>query len=265
MRACTATIRLHMKKALQYRVEAVSGFFTQVFFGFMQISLYSVFLSQGQDTFTVVEMASYIWLQQALLTVLKYYDTSKQEITNQILNGDISYQIIRPIDLYNYWYSINFAKPIGSFTLRGIPMLIMALFLPAGYGLMIPSITNFLMFLVSLTIAVMLVVAINTFFHIIVLHTMSATGIFSFAMAIGALLSGMVIPIPMLPESVQMVFNFFPFRYITDLPFRIYIGNISGLTALWQMGIQVVWFIFFLVLGKILLKAKLKRLVVQGG
>ena len=78
-------------------------------------------------------------------------------------------------------------------------------------------------------------------------------------------MAGGVIPIPMMPEAVQNILNFFPFRYVADLPFRIYIGNINGISALVQMGIQLAWLILIVAIGKLALSRKMKNLVVQGG
>ena len=78
-------------------------------------------------------------------------------------------------------------------------------------------------------------------------------------------MAGQVVPIPMLPTSLQKVLNFFPFRYISDLPFRIYIGNINGTDALIQIGIQIVWLILIVGIGKLVMSKKINNLTVQGG
>ena len=83
--------------------------------------------------------------------------------------------------------------------------------------------------------------------------------------AIGFLLAGAIVPIPMMPQSVQAILNYFPFRYVSDLPYRIYIGNINGLDAVIQICIQVCWTIGLIIVGKIVMNKKLKKLVVQGG
>ena len=265
MRTFIATLKMETKRTFQYRAAAISGIFTHLFFGFMYIALFTTFLSQGQDGFTLEQMATYVWLQQAFLHILKYHDSCKQDITEKIMNGDIAYQLLRPADLYNYWYTLNFTKPIGHFLLRGIPIIIIGLCLPAGMGLGLPSPINFLLFLLSISIGVLLVVAINTFAHVIVMYTMSGKGVFSFLVAVGSFFCGHLIPIPMMPDIAQKILNFFPFRYVSDLPFRIYLGNITGAEMWFQIGIQVAWLAFFVIIGKIMLKFKLKKFVVQGG
>lgn len=266
MRVFCANLKLNVKQGLQYRKAAISGFATQLFFGFMQIALYKAFLSQGNSDFTIPQMASYIWLQQIFFTVFNFWDVAKREISQKIVNGDIAYQLIRPTDIHAYWFSINFSKPIGTFILRSLPLIVIALLFPAGTGLMIPvSIENFFMFLLAVVFGALLVAAINTLSHVIVLYVSSSQGVFGFMAAVGLFCAGSVVPLPMLPKAVQTVLNFFPFRYVNDLPYRIYIGNINGTDALIQIAIQIAWFVGVYALGYLLTRVRLKKLVVQGG
>lgn len=262
----SSILKMNVKQQFQYRTAAISGFITQLFFGFMQIALYTAFLRSGKSDFTIAQMASYIWLQQCFFTLFKYWDMCKFEITEKIVNGDVAYQLIRPMNLYNYWYQTIFTKSIGCFLMRSIPLALIVVWLPAGIGLMMPvSGVNFLMFLVSAVIGALLVNAINMISYIITMFTLSPQGIFSFMTAVAGFFAGQVVPLPMLSEGVQRVFNFLPFRYVSDLPYRIYIGNINGKDALIQIGIQVVWLIGIVTLSKIIMNKKLNKIVVQGG
>jgi ABC-2 type transport system permease protein len=78
-------------------------------------------------------------------------------------------------------------------------------------------------------------------------------------------LQGSVIPVPLMPEPLQQVLNWFPFRYVADLPFRLYSGSIAGSDALFQIGIQVIWAIGLLMLGSIAFNCVLRRVIIQGG
>ena len=105
MRAFGSVLKMNIKKEFQYRTAAISGLLTQLFFGLMQIALYRQFLMQGNDGFSIVQMTSYIWLQQIFYTLFKFWDGCKYEISEKIVNGDVGYQLIRPMNLYDYWYS----------------------------------------------------------------------------------------------------------------------------------------------------------------
>ncbi len=78
-------------------------------------------------------------------------------------------------------------------------------------------------------------------------------------------LAGSVIPIPMMPESLQAALNFLPFRYTADLPFRIYSGNIGIPGRLSGIIIQMIWTGALLSVGTLLIGRMLRRTVIQGG
>ena len=265
MRVFSSILKLNVKQQFQYRTAAFSGVITQLFFGFMQIALFKAFLSQGSSDFTVSQMMSYIWLQQIFFALFKYWDVCKEEISSKITNGDIAYQLIRPMSLYNYWYQTVFSKSLGQVLIRGIPLVIITILIPS-IGLSLPaSPLNFLLFIVSAAIGAFLVTAITMIGYIMTLYTLSPSGVFSFLVAIATFFAGQVVPIPMLPEFMQKIFNFFPFRYVSDLPFRIYIGNISGVDALIQILIQLAWLVGIVLISKLIMKRKINKLVVQGG
>jgi len=266
MRTFSSILKMNLKQQFQYRTAAFSGTLTQLFFGFMQISLFTAFLVQGQSDFTIPQMATYIWLQQVFYTLYKYWDCCKFEISEKIVNGDISYQLIRPMPIYDYWYQNVFSKSLGQMIIRAVPLILIVIWIPAGYGLMLPvSIENFLLFVVSAAIGAFLIASINVFSYIIVLYTLSPSGVFSFMVAVASFLAGQYVPIPMLPASVQTVLNFFPFRYVSDLPFRIYVGNINGTDALFQILIQLVWLVAIVLISRFIMSKKINKLVVQGG
>lgn len=266
MRAFGAILKMNIKKEYAYKMAALSGIITQFFFGFMQISLYTAFLIQGSSDFSIIQMASYIWLQQAFYTMFKFWDCQKFEISQKIVNGDVGYQLIRPMNLYSYWFANVYSKSLGMFIIRSLPLFLVVIWLPAGVGLMMPvSLSNFAMFLISAIIGGFLVSAINMICYIVTLYTLSPAGVFSFSVAVSGFLAGQYVPIPMLPTALQKVLNFFPFRYISDLPFRIYVGNINGTDALLQIAIQLCWLVAIVFIGKIIMKQKLNKLTVQGG
>jgi len=261
-----SNLKLNIKKVVQYRAAAFSGVLTQLFFGFMYIALYTAFLKSGKSDFTQQQMISYVWLGQIFFAIFNYFDICKQEISRRIINGDYAYELIRPINLYNNWFQIVYSKPLGHLLVRGVPVVIISLLLPFGLGLMLPpSIECFALFIISTIISSILVASISMISYVITLYTLSSAGVFAFMVAIGSLLSGGVVPIPMMPKAVQTVLNFFPFRYVSDLPYRIYIGNINGLDALIQIVIQIAWTIGLIIVGKLIMNRKLKKLVVQGG
>ena len=75
----------------------------------------------------------------------------------------------------------------------------------------------------------------------------------------------MCVPIPLMPIGIQKFLNYLPFRFLSDLPFRIYIGNIGVLEGLVSVLFGAIWLIVLIVVVKLLMKTSLKKVVIQGG
>ena len=99
----------------------------------------------------------------------------------------------------------------------------------------------------------------------IVFKTLSPKGAATMVTTVCSLLGGAIVPLPMLPQGVQNVLNYLPFRFISDLPFRIYIGNIDIIQGLIFTGISLAWLIVLVLVGKLFLNKSLKKVVIQGG
>ncbi len=267
MRTFGKIFKTNMLEEIQYKGAYISGIICQFAFGFMYIILYMAFFEGGvpQD-FSHSQMVSYVWLGQAFFAMFTYFDLNKNEITNPIVNGNVSYQLIKPLNLYDYWLKQVLSKSITKTIVRSIPLILITSLLPAGFGLGLPvSLPAFLLFLLSAMLGCILIATIKMLAYLMVLYTLDSKGVFALALSIFGFLGGSVIPIPLFPESIQNILNFLPFRYVSDLPYRIYIGNVDLTTSLWQIGVQILWIVGLYVIGKILLNRKSKKLVVQGG
>ena len=97
------------------------------------------------------------------------------------------------------------------------------------------------------------------------MKTLDERGVVGIFITIGDILSGLAVPLPLFPKFLQKVANLFPFRYIGDLPFRIYSGNISVTDGLKSILIQILWIVVIAILGYMLSKKILKKVVVNGG
>ncbi len=267
MRAYKSIFKIRFINSLQYRTAAIAGVLTQVAFGLMYLMLYRAFYSQGNipDNFDYNHMASYVWLQQMFFIYFATFDRNK-EIISQIEQGNICYEIVRPINLYTNWFCTVYAEKTSKTLLRFVPVLLVAMLLPAGWGIGLPSsIWSFGLFIINMILGGILTVALSLVCYCLLFQTMSSLGVFSIFSTIASLLSGKLIPVPLTPVWFQNLLNYFPFRYTNDLPFRTYTGSISLNESLIQTLIQLAWTVLFVVLGNIYLKHNLKKVEVQGG
>jgi len=259
--------KLKFISGLQYRSAAVAGVMTQFFFGLVYIMVYVAFSESGNGSLPMElgALTSYIWLNQAFFALIyQFYKDS--EIYTMIRNGDISYELSRPKNMYFMWYFKELGQRLSNVLLRFLPVILITIFLPYPYNLGVScSCSNFFIFLISLVMGALLVVALTTLYPILTLMTMNEKGIVNVFMIVGDILSGLVIPLPFFPKFLQRISSFLPFQYISDLPFRLYVGDLSISFGIKGIIIQLLWIIILIILGNILLKMNLKRVIVQGG
>ena len=80
-----------------------------------------------------------------------------------------------------------------------------------------------------------------------------------------SLLSGLIIPLPLLPAWSQGLVRWLPFAGLFDLPFRIYPGHIAPAGLALVLVRQLGWTLAIIGFGRWLLRRGLRRIVVQGG
>ena len=95
--------------------------------------------------------------------------------------------------------------------------------------------------------------------------TLSARGTVSICNTVCGVLGGLYIPLVFMPQSIQNVLNYLPFRFVLDLPARIYIGNIQPMQAIQFIGLAFAWLVIIIIIGKILISKAGKNAVIQGG
>lgn len=267
MRAYFSLFKMRLLLGLQYRVAALAGIATQFFWGFMYIMIFEAFYSSTSvvQPISFSELIKVLWLQQSFLVfiMLWYRDT---ELIDLIISGNIAYELTRPTNLYNFWYAKLIAQRLSGALLRCFPILIVAFLLPYPYKFSLPqSLAVFILFFITLVLGLLLIVSISMLIYISIFYTMSGVGSLLIFGVLGEFLSGLVIPVPLMPETLKKIVYVLPFRYTSDLPFRIYAGNISLKEGLFSIVIQLVWLALIIFLGKAWMKKALKRIVVQGG
>lgn len=265
MKVFIKVVQIRIQLLLQYRMAAVAGVFTQMFFGFFMIMIYEAFYqnSSAELPMPIEDLITYVWLGQALLSLLPW--NGDREMQRMIKSGQVAFEFLRPINLYWYWYARMMAQRIASVSLRMVPLIAFAALLPEPYKINPPqSIEQFLMFLITLISAVFLGVAISNIITISILFTIG-DGVDRILPAIVMFFSGLVIPIPLFPNWSQWLFRLLPFSALTDGPYRFYLGLYRMEEFLFSMIHVSVWTLISISIGVLILNKASKRLVIQGG
>jgi len=266
IQAYLSLFRIRFINSLQYRLAAYAGVATQFAWGFMTLLQFGAFYSAGGEfPMEYSQLSSYVWLQQAFLALFMawFFDN---EIFALITGGNIAYELARPVDLYTMWFTKNAAIRCSKALLRFIPILAVSVFLPAPYGLSLPaSLPAFIMFCVTMVLALCVVVAFVMLVYIATFYTMNPLGVRLIALSATDFLTGALIPLPFFPDRLRKIIELTPFASMQNLPLRIYCGNIAGAELWHSVGLQVFWLAALVVFGRMWMNAALRRVVVQGG
>ncbi len=259
--------RIRFAAGLQYRAAAWAGISTQFFWGIMNMLMYRAFYQSGSNAFPMAfeQLTSYIWLQQAFLAMFMtwFYDN---EIFGHITSGSIAYELCRPCDLYSMWFVKNMAIRLSRVVLRCFPILAVVALLPAPYGISLPASPQaFLMFLVSMGLGFLVLIAFNMLVYISAFYTISPMGIRILVTSVLEFLAGAVVPIPFFPEWLQPVMYALPFGSIQSTPFLIYVGHLEAVAGFSAIGLQAAWLLALVLIGRGMMRHALKKVVVQGG
>lgn len=267
MKKYLAFFRLRFSMGLQYRAAALAGIVTQFVWGAMEILMFRAFYLADKNAFpmTFHATASYVWMQQAFLALFMVW-MMENDIFNAITDGNIAYELCRPVDIYPMWFARSLASRFSRAVLRCMPILLTAAFLPAPYGLMRPvSLSALGLFLITMLLGVLVTVSFCMLIYITCFFTISSMGIRIIAASAVEFLSGAIIPLPFFPERIRRILELLPFASMQNVPLRIYSGDLSE-NAMWRaIGLQLFWLLLLWTAGRILNTLAMKKVTIQGG
>ena len=267
MTAYKALFRIRFANSLQYRTAAFAGLATQFAWGFMYILGFAAFYAGNPGAFpmTFQQTVSYIWMQQAFVALffIWFYENS---IFEDIESGQISYELVRPMDLYGKWFTMTSANRLSRAVLRCFPILFVAIILPEPFRLVLPNeIFRVGLFLLSMVLSLGVVVSFSMLIYISAFSTINSMGTRIVVGVAGDFLAGGYIPIPFFPDTLRRVVEFSPFGSMQNMPLLIFSGHLSGDALVRGLLLQIFWLTALVLIGRILMSRALKRVVVQGG
>ena len=267
MKPYLALFNIRFSNSLQYRSAAIAGIVTQFAWGFMYILAFFAFYESNPAAFpmTFEQTVSYIWIQQAFMALffIWFFEMS---IFEQIESGNVAYELVRPIDLYNKWFVSTAANRLARAALRCSPILIIAFLLPHPFRLVLPNDPlQLVMFFISIILTLGVVVSLGMLIYISAFYTINSAGTRIVVAVSGDFLSGGMIPIPFFPDVIRNIVELSPFGAMQNIPLLIFGGYLTGDALTRGISIQVFWLVVLVILGKFLMQNAAKRVVIQGG
>ncbi|MCI8280598.1 MAG: ABC transporter permease [Lachnospiraceae bacterium] len=267
MKKYISFFRLRFSMGLQYRTAALAGIATQFAWGALEVLAFRAFYETDPNSFPMSLSATctYVWLQQAFLALFAAW-LMDNELLESIINGNIAYELCRPVHIYDMWFSKSAANRISRAVLRSVPILLIAAFLPAPYGLSLPAGPGyFLLFLLTLLLGLAVTVSFCMLVHVLAFFTISPRGLQMIFVSAADFFSGGIIPLPFFPPKVQFVLELFPFASMQNVPLRIYSGSMTEPEIVKAFGLQIFWLLLLLAGGRKLCRYGEQKVTIQGG
>lgn len=260
-----AMISARFRLLFQYRAAAFAGVCTQAFWGILHVMIFTAFYAQLPPAvvlpMSLEQTISYIWLVQGFLVLLPW--NIDRDVEQLVRNGQVVYELVRPIDLYGLWFARALAWRCAPVPLRVLPIFGIAYVFFGLQGAASPLSAG--LFCISIVCALLLGTALTALMMVSLFWTVSSSGVVKVVTGLVVALSGMQVPLPLFPDWFKPVVYALPFRGLMDTPFRLYLGHIAPETAFFPILHQLIWSLIFIALGRWCLVRAQRRLVIQGG
>ena len=263
MKACLSVFKMRTKMELQYRGAVIGGILCQMFFGIVLVALYRALYASKPQVMPIEHVTTYVWLQQAFFRMLLATDP---ELLDKIKSGNISYDLCRPVDMYWFYYARIAAQKLTGSLMRGIPMIVLACFLPEGWGISVPSSAmGFITGLAGLMLGLLCVCALENITMAFTMRTLDPRGMQSLLNLLMMILAGNILPLTLFPDSWQKVITLLPYAQLLDGPIRLYTGEYTISEAPRILLVQAFWVVVLIAAGYGMWNANRKHIIVQGG
>jgi ABC-2 type transport system permease protein len=263
MRLYLELVKLSFQRTLTYRAATLAGLATNLFFGLLRaavmVALYGARTDvsgvslQGAITFTGIS--------QAIIAYLSLF--SWFEVMNEINSGDIGAELLRPFSLFGFWMARDAGRALSNLLLRGVALVVAYALL---FHITFPaSVQQWAALALALVLAWMVSFAWRFLVNLAAFWSTEARGIARFAFALAMFLSGFLMPLRFFPDWFVTLCNLTPFPAMVNTVIEVYLGVLSGPALLQALAMQVAWFLVLAGLGHLLMRAGVRRLVIQGG
>lgn len=257
-----------IQETATYRVNFFCHMIGAILSCFISYFIWNAVYTSGNHTvlqgFTMPQMVVYIFLM--FLTSLLISSDGAFSTGEEIRDGSIAMRLIKPVSYNSTFLFQEVGNKIMSGGLLIIPIILGVEIVRFVFtGQVQFSIFNFLLYSVSCVFAYLINFFFNICFGFIAFVIKYLWGADLMKDCIVSFLSGTIIPLTFLPDTMEKILLFLPFSSLNYTPVMIYIGRYQGLAVLYYMAVQLFWVLFFWGLSKFLWKVSTKHLSVQGG
>ncbi|MFH1183101.1 MAG: ABC-2 family transporter protein [Candidatus Moraniibacteriota bacterium] len=224
-----------------------------VFFFYLWSSIYSS--GQNIGSYSLKEMISYYLILNFLFLTTKNNGVS-WTVGDEIRYGELSNNLLKPFSYFGYTLSWAIGRLFYSFSVYSIIYILLFIILRNYINFPEEVFTVFMFFLLAM---------LGFFINFLITYIIGLTafwlgmimGLSFAAMSTIAFLEGGFVPLDLLPDFVNKINNFLPFKYVVFIPISLFTNRIS---FSWELvAVPVFWIIFLYILAKAVYNKGIKK------
>ncbi|WP_340561260.1 ABC transporter permease [Streptomyces sp. GSL17-111] len=249
-----------------YRVATVAGVVTNTVFGFILAYTFTALWSERPRLggYELPQALAFVWIGQALLAATALMGGgAENELQGRIRSGDVAVDLYRPADLQLWWLAADLGRAAFQLLGRGaVPLAVGALAFP----LALPTTPlPWLLFLTSVALGVVVGFALRYLVVLTSFWLLDGSGVSAMSGLLGVFFSGMLLPLTLFPGAFGETVRLLPWSSMLQVPADVLLGVRQGADAARGLGFQALWALALLGAGRLVQRAAIRRVVVQGG
>ncbi|MFN0072926.1 MAG: ABC transporter permease [Chloroflexota bacterium] len=257
--------RIGIQDAIQYRIEGIIWFLFDVVPPIMMLFFWDVAYESSDVVagYRLPEMLAYtlgVLVLRNLITVHVEW-----EIDYEVRQGTLSNYLVRPISPWTIWFFNQLGWRIWR-TVLVSPILIVAVIVLAP-SLEVPALgpVELVGFVTSLVLAYIVCFLFKLVLGFTAFWLTNIQAVISLSDVIVYLFGGILIPLELLPETLQSMALFLPLQSIFAFPLSVMLGRAQGLEMIHGLFGQVVWAVILSGLATLMWRAGLRHYEAVGG
>ena len=265
MRKYLAFTAKAFQRTLTYRFELWVELFINVLFMLIYVYLWKA-LYTGQtevEGYDLNGILTYIVVAQ---TLLSFHFTLRiaRVIEEKVRTGEVVTDLMKPVDFQLMLLATGVGTSFHTVLFNMLPKLLLFY---GGLSLLLPgSILTVGFFIVSVMLGYVVLFSIEFLIGILAFWVVEIRGIyFAVIWGISWFFSGYFLPLEHYPVLLAKIAEYLPFQAIIYSPTAIYVGRITGKAAVRVLQIQLFWAGALIGLGRLVYRAALRKLTIQGG
>jgi ABC-2 type transport system permease protein len=184
-------------------------------------------------------------------------------MAEDILDGRMTMTMVKPVSVQMSYI----ARSLGESAFR---LLLLTVPAAVAIGLIFPvlppaSPLHFAAFFVSLAGSVVLVAGLNFVVGSFAVRLTSILGLLRAKFWVQDLLSGVLVPLTLLPAPLRAISHWLPFEHIGFTPLMIYLGKISWVEVARALAAEAFWIAFLLWFGAWFWRMMSRKITIHGG